>query len=117
MAHQLRLVQLPWVSISTRRSWAGSTSRSGDGVPIRAGHDFWATRGEDRGDALRADLHRMSARILSHIRGLGVVTPKTSGTPIVELQLTPERDLADVARTLWRRGVYVTLAPYGLVTP
>jgi 8-amino-7-oxononanoate synthase len=70
---------------------------------------------EDRGDALRADLHRMSARILSHIRGLGVTTPNTSGTPIVELQLTPERDLADVARTLWRRGVYVTLAPYPMV--
>ncbi len=70
---------------------------------------------EARGDALRAELHRLSARVLSHVHGLGAMTPNTSGYPIIELPLAPGRDLADVARTLWSRGIYVTLAPYPMV--
>jgi 8-amino-7-oxononanoate synthase len=68
-----------------------------------------------RGDALRAQLYRMSTRVLAHIAALGVLTPNTCGTPIIELPLAPGRDLADVARILWERGVYVTLAPYPMV--
>jgi 8-amino-7-oxononanoate synthase len=37
------------------------------------------------------------------------------GTPIVELPLARGADLAVVADILWRRGVYVTLAPYPMV--
>ena len=70
---------------------------------------------EARGDALRADLYRHSARVLAHVRALGVVTPNRHGTPIVELPLAPGRDLATVAEELWRRGIYVTLAAYPLV--
>jgi hypothetical protein len=38
-----------------------------------------------------------------------------TGTPIVELPLARGADLAEVAAVLWRRGVYVTLAPYPMV--
>jgi 8-amino-7-oxononanoate synthase len=68
-----------------------------------------------RGDKLRADLYRMCARVLSHVRALGLTTPNNHGTPIVELPLAPGHDLTAVARTLWRHGIYVTLAPYPLV--
>ena len=70
---------------------------------------------EARGDALRAELYRLTARVLSHVRALGLATPNTSGTPIIELPLTAGRDLAAVARNLWRRGIYATLAPYPMV--
>jgi 8-amino-7-oxononanoate synthase len=67
---------------------------------------------ERRGDDLRAAVHRMTARILDHVHGLGVLTLNTAGTPIVELPVAPELDLVEVAEDLWRRGLYVTLAPY-----
>jgi 8-amino-7-oxononanoate synthase len=69
-----------------------------------------------RGDVLRATLHRMTSRILGHIRDLGVQTLNTSGTPIIELPVADGRRLVDVASDLWRRGLYVTLAPYPGVT-
>jgi 8-amino-7-oxononanoate synthase len=68
-----------------------------------------------RGDALRERLYRLTARTLDHIRHLGVETPNTSGTPIVELPLAPGQELAEVADILWRQGIYVTLAPYPMV--
>ncbi|MFI8962789.1 aminotransferase class I/II-fold pyridoxal phosphate-dependent enzyme [Streptomyces sp. NPDC053493] len=68
-----------------------------------------------RGDALRADLHRMTARVLDHVRGLGIATPNTDGLPIVEIPLGDPADLEAVATFLWRRGIYVTLASYPLV--
>jgi 8-amino-7-oxononanoate synthase len=68
-----------------------------------------------RGDALRAHLHRLCARVLHHVRDLGVTTPNRTGTPIIELPLAPGTDLDAVARELWRRGIYVTLAAYPLV--
>jgi 7-keto-8-aminopelargonate synthetase-like enzyme len=70
---------------------------------------------EARGDALRTRLHALTARLLAHIRTLGIRTPNTSGTPIVELPLATGVPLADVAAHLWRAGVYVTLAPYPMV--
>jgi 8-amino-7-oxononanoate synthase len=73
-----------------------------------AGLDVNATRGE----RLRARLHAMTARVLSHIRRLGVRTLNTDGTPIVELPIAPDRGLVGVADQLWRRGLYATLAPY-----
>jgi 8-amino-7-oxononanoate synthase len=65
-----------------------------------------------RGDALRAAIHRMTSRILSHVHGLGVATLNTTNTPIIELPVAAGLDLVDVAEDLWRRGLYVTLAPY-----
>src|SRR5688572_20731693 len=40
---------------------------------------------EVRGDAIRAELHRLTARVLDHVHALGAMTPNTIGTPIVEL--------------------------------
>jgi 8-amino-7-oxononanoate synthase len=65
-----------------------------------------------RGEDLRAYLYRITRRLLDHIAGLGVYTLNTDGTPIVELPIAPDRDLVDVSGELWRRGLFVTLAPY-----
>jgi 8-amino-7-oxononanoate synthase len=75
---------------------------------VLAGFDVNAARG----DTLRAHVHRLSARILSHVRALGVVTPNEDGTPIIELPIAAGHDLVHVAAELWRRRLYVTLAPY-----
>jgi 7-keto-8-aminopelargonate synthetase-like enzyme len=68
-----------------------------------------------RGDAVRADLHRKTARVLDRLDRLGVRTPSTSGLPIIEIPLARAADLDKVALFLWERGIYVTLAPYPLV--
>jgi 8-amino-7-oxononanoate synthase len=73
-----------------------------------AGMDVNATRGEQ----LRSDLYRMSKRLLDHIRALGVVTLNTDDTPIIELPISTDHDLVDVSHELWRRRLFVTLAPY-----
>jgi 8-amino-7-oxononanoate synthase len=70
---------------------------------------------EVRGDALRAELYRLTRRVLTHLRGLGVYTPNVHDGQIIELPLAPGVELDAVARTLWDRGVYVTLAAYPLV--
>ncbi|MEV8585609.1 aminotransferase class I/II-fold pyridoxal phosphate-dependent enzyme [Streptomyces sp. NPDC051180] len=70
---------------------------------------------EARGDEIRADLHRMTARVLDHVRGLGIATPNTDGLPIVEIPLADAGDLDAVASFLWDHGIYVTLASYPLV--
>jgi len=69
-----------------------------------------------RGELLRGRLYAHSTRVLDRVRALGLATPNTSGTPIIELPLAAGRDLAEVASELWRRGVYVTLAAYPLVS-
>lgn len=69
----------------------------------------------ERGDAIRADLHRKTTRILDHVRALDIATPNTDGLPIVEIPLADAQDLEAVASFLWARGIYVTLASYPLV--
>jgi 8-amino-7-oxononanoate synthase len=78
---------------------------------VLAGFDVNDTRGEQ----LRTVLWRMTARVLDHVRSLDLVTPNTSGTPIVELPLASADDMDAVAEMLWNEGVYVTLASYPLV--
>jgi 8-amino-7-oxononanoate synthase len=78
---------------------------------VLAGFDVNARRG----DALRAELYRLSTTVLKHVRALGVSTPNRGHTPVVELPIRRAGDLPLVAATLWHRGVYVTLAPYPLV--
>jgi 8-amino-7-oxononanoate synthase len=75
---------------------------------VLAGFDVNA----ERGDKLRAEVYRMTMRILDHVRGLGVFTPNVDNTPIIELPIAADRDLVQVANILWDRGLYVTLAPY-----
>ncbi|NLU66144.1 aminotransferase class I/II-fold pyridoxal phosphate-dependent enzyme [Streptomyces sp. HNM0574] len=70
---------------------------------------------ERRGDAVRAELHRKTARVLDHTRQLGLRTLNRDGLPIVEIPLGRAEDLDAVAAFLWDRGIYVTLAAYPLV--
>jgi 8-amino-7-oxononanoate synthase len=67
---------------------------------------------DKRGDELRGHLYRLTAKLLTHIRGLGVHTLNVDDTPIVEIPISPDHDLIDVSERLWRAGQYVTLAPY-----
>ena len=68
-----------------------------------------------RGDAIRADLYRKSIKVLDHVRRLGVFTPNIGNTPVIELPLAAGQDIDAVGKTLWDRGIYVTLAAYPLV--
>jgi 8-amino-7-oxononanoate synthase len=68
-----------------------------------------------RGDAIRADLYRKTMKVLDHVRGLGVYTPNVGDTPVIELPLSAGQDIDAVGKTLWDRGIYVTLAAYPLV--
>ncbi|MDX2560819.1 aminotransferase class I/II-fold pyridoxal phosphate-dependent enzyme [Streptomyces sp. TX20-6-3] len=68
-----------------------------------------------RGDEIRAGLYRKTARVLAHVRALGIATPNTDGLPIIEIPLAEADDLDQVAAFLWEHGIYVTLASYPLV--
>ncbi|WP_406055446.1 aminotransferase class I/II-fold pyridoxal phosphate-dependent enzyme [Streptomyces sp. NBC_01077] len=70
---------------------------------------------DERGDEIRADLYRKTARVLAHVRSLGIATPNTDGLPIIEIPLARSDDLDAVAAFLWEHGIYVTLASYPLV--
>jgi 8-amino-7-oxononanoate synthase len=70
---------------------------------------------EERGDALRADLWRLTDRVLAALRSLGVETPNRSGLPIIEVPLQDHRRIDAVGRYLFEEGVYATLAAYPLV--
>jgi len=70
---------------------------------------------ERRGDALRADLHALTARLLDAVRRLDIETPNHSGLPIVEIPVREYQRIDQVGRFLFERGVYVTLAAYPLV--
>ncbi len=78
---------------------------------VLAGFDVNDARGEE----LRGRLYRMSRRVLDDVRRLGLETPNTSDTPIIELLLADQESMPAVAARLWREGVYVTLAAYPLV--
>ena len=70
---------------------------------------------EQRGDAIRADLHRKTGRVLDALDERGIATPNNSGFPIIEVALADSGDIDDVGRFLFSRGIYVTLAAYPLV--
>ena len=70
---------------------------------------------EQRGESIRADLYRKTATVLDTVRELGLVTPNTSGTPIIELPLVHAEDIDAVGEYLFDAGIYVTLAAYPLV--
>jgi 8-amino-7-oxononanoate synthase len=70
---------------------------------------------ERRGDALRAELARLTRRVTRALDRLDVVTPNHSGFPIVEIPIADHRRIDHVGRVLFDRGVYVTLAAYPLV--
>jgi 8-amino-7-oxononanoate synthase len=70
---------------------------------------------ETRGDALRAELWRLTDRVLTAMCALGIETPNRSGLPIIEIPLRDHARIDTVGRFLFDRGVYVTLAAYPLV--
>jgi 8-amino-7-oxononanoate synthase len=70
---------------------------------------------DSRGDRLRADLYRMTAKVLDTVRGNGIHTPNTSGLPIIELPLAEGAQIEEVGSILFEQGIYVTLAAYPLV--
>jgi 7-keto-8-aminopelargonate synthetase-like enzyme len=70
---------------------------------------------ERRGDGIRAELYRKTARVLDHLDDLEVRTLNTDRLPIVEIPLADPADLDAVAAFLWEEGIYVTLAAYPLV--
>jgi 8-amino-7-oxononanoate synthase len=70
---------------------------------------------ERRGDALRAELHRLTERTLDGLSRLDIFTPNRSGLPIIEVPLRDHEQIDSVGRFLFERGVYVTLAAYPLV--
>lgn len=70
---------------------------------------------ERRGDTLRADLYRMTTRVLDHLDDLGIHTANVSGAPIIEIPLADAEDLDVAGGLLWDAGIYVTLAAYPLV--
>ena len=70
---------------------------------------------ERRGEQLRGELYRHSARVLAALAELDVHTPNRSELPIVEIPLREHERIDEVGRMLFARGVYVTLAAYPLV--
>jgi 8-amino-7-oxononanoate synthase len=69
----------------------------------------------ERGDELRLRVHRMSRRVLDGLAELGIVTPNTSGYPIIEVPLHDPDDIDEVGRYLFDHGIYATMAAYPLV--
>jgi 8-amino-7-oxononanoate synthase len=68
-----------------------------------------------RGEAIRAALHRRTARVLDTVHALGLRTPNRTGLPIVELPLRRADQIDAVGEFLFDSGIYVTLAAYPLV--
>lgn len=83
-------------------------------APVASLATVWAGLdvNDKRGDDLRTHLYRLTAKLLGHVRGLGVHTLNTDDTPVVEIPISPDHDLIAVSQQLWAAGQYVTLAPY-----
>jgi 7-keto-8-aminopelargonate synthetase-like enzyme len=69
----------------------------------------------ERGDQIRAALHRKTAHVLQVVGDLGIATPNTSGLPIIEIPIQNCEDVEYVGQYLYDAGIYVTLAAYPLV--
>jgi 8-amino-7-oxononanoate synthase len=70
---------------------------------------------EKRGDLYRFDVYRKTRRILDAMHQLGIYTPNRSGYPLIQIPLADHRDIDQVGRYLFDRGIYVTMAAYPLV--
>jgi 8-amino-7-oxononanoate synthase len=70
---------------------------------------------KNRGEVLRAELSRLTGRVLARVRELGIATPNQSGFPIVEVPLADPDSVDDVGNLLFDRGIYATMAVYPLV--
>ena len=70
---------------------------------------------EERGDQLRLAVHRMTKRVLTSLRELGIATPNVSGYPIIEIPLANPEEVEAVGAYLFHHGIYVTMAVPPLV--
>jgi 8-amino-7-oxononanoate synthase len=68
-----------------------------------------------RGDQLRAQVHRLSHRVLERVRQLGITTSNRSGLPIIDLPLAEAERVDKVGADLFDRGIYATMAVYPMV--
>ena len=68
-----------------------------------------------RGDRYRADIYRMTTRLLQGLHGLGIRTPNHSGLPVIEIPLADHEQIDAAGRFLFDHGVYVTMAAFPLV--
>ncbi len=69
----------------------------------------------DRGDVLRAELYRLTRRVLDCLDELDVYTPNRTGMPIIEIPLRDSTHIDAVGKELFARGLFVTLARYPVV--
>lgn len=68
-----------------------------------------------RGDRLRAQVHRLTHRVLDRVHELGVATPNESGLPIIGLPVADPMRIDEVGDLLFDRGIYATMAVYPVV--
>jgi 8-amino-7-oxononanoate synthase len=78
---------------------------------VLAGFDINTRRGEK----IRHTLFTHTDRVLRRVRELGVATPNSTGTPIIELPVAESEMIEKVTEILWGEGIYVTVAAYPLV--
>lgn len=69
----------------------------------------------ERGDLARLEIWRQTRRVLDALDRLGIMTPNSSGFPIVEVPLADHEEIDEVGRYLFDQGIYVTMAAYPLV--
>jgi 8-amino-7-oxononanoate synthase len=70
---------------------------------------------EARGDLARYEMYVKTRRVLERLHELDIYTPNRSGYPLIEVPLADHRDIDEVGRYLFDRGIYVTMAAYPLV--
>jgi 8-amino-7-oxononanoate synthase len=68
-----------------------------------------------RGDRLRAQVHRLSHRVLDRVRELGITTANQSGLPIIDLPLAEAERIDQLGEQLFARGIYARMAVYPMV--
>ncbi|ORT50652.1 pyridoxal phosphate-dependent aminotransferase family protein [Frankia sp. KB5] len=69
----------------------------------------------ERGDAIRARLHRLTSRFLDGLRGLGLFTLNASGFPIIEIPLVDAAQAEPLGRFLFERGIFASVVPFPVV--
>jgi len=69
----------------------------------------------ERGDEIRADLHRKTRRVLDHLDEIGLSSLNQSGFPIVEVPIGDPGRIDEIGDYLFDSGIYVTIAAYPLV--
>jgi 8-amino-7-oxononanoate synthase len=78
---------------------------------VRAG----LTKNEQKGDALRQQIHRLAARAIDGLRGLGFTVNNQTDFPILSVWLGNSEHLIATSKILYANHVLLTLSPYPMV--